>query len=302
MAGGLLVNKFILENATTSYDGFQELLRLKNALESAIEVGDKNFFLDMSRLTWFEGNLCACLGGLLTYFKSQGLGISTKLSEIEHGVLSLFNKNGFLALFGQDRTIDTYSTTIEFKKHKINGSDDFQTYIRKSFSPGSKGLPNMTPRLLKRFRNHLYEIYLNAIEHAETQQAIFSCGQFFPRKQRLDFCITDLGIGIKENIKRKIFLRLKPEEAIDWAMQAANTTRKGESGGLGLKLIREFIMRNNGRIAIVSDAGYWELKGGQVTKKRFDDPFPGTVVLIEINTADTKSYALKSEIDPNDIF
>jgi len=85
-------------------------------------------------------------------------------------------------------------------------------------------------------------------------------------------------------------------------MRAANTTRQSESGGLGLKLIREFIVHNNGRIVIVSDAGYWELQGGQVTKKRFDCPFPGTVVLIEINTADTKSYALKSEIDPNNIF
>jgi nitrogen-specific signal transduction histidine kinase len=38
-------------------------------------------------------------------------------------------------------------------------------------------------------------------------------------------------------------------------MRDANTTRKGESGGLGLKLIREFIVRNNGRIVIVSDEG-----------------------------------------------
>ncbi len=294
------MKNFILKNVSTSYDGFQELLRLKNALESAIEVGDKKFFLDMSRLTWFEGNLCACLGGLLIYFKSQGLGISIKL--IKSGVRSFFNKNGFLALFGQDRTVDTHGTTIKFKKHKINDSNDFQTYIGESFSPGSKGLPNMTPRLLKGFRNSLYEIYLNAVEHSETQQDVFSCGQFFPKKQRLDFCITDLGIGIKENIKRKIDLTFKPEEAIDWAMQAANTTRKYESGGLGLKLIREFIVLNNGRIVIVSDAGYWELQGEQVTKKRFDCPFPGTVVLIEINTADTKSYALKSEIDPNNIF
>ncbi|EDN69372.1 ATP-binding region, ATPase-like protein [Beggiatoa sp. PS] len=256
----------------------------------------------MSCLTWFDGNLCACLGGLLSYFNSQGLHISTKLSEINSGVLSFFKKNGFLTLFGQSRTVDTYGTTIEFKQHKINGSNDFQTYIGKSFSPGSLGLPNMTPRLLKDFRNSLYEIYLNAVEHAETQQDVFSCGQFFPRKQQLDFCITDLGIGIKENIKRKIALTLKPEEAIDWAMQPDNTTRKGESGGLGLKLIREFIVRNNGRIVIVSDAGYWELQGGQITKKCFDCPFPGTVVLIEVNTADTKSYALQSEIDPNDIF
>lgn len=85
-------------------------------------------------------------------------------------------------------------------------------------------------------------------------------------------------------------------------MRDANTTRSGESGGLGLKLIREFVSLNKGRIVIVSDAGYWELQNGQVTKEDFIYAFPGTIVLIEINTADTKSYALKSEIDPYNIF
>jgi len=291
----------MLKNVNTNYNGFQELLNLKNVLESTIQRGEKNFFLDMSRLTWFDGNLCACLGALLIYFKFQGLNISTKSSEMQPKVFNLFSKNGFLALFGKDVTMDVYNTTIKFKIHQSNCSNSFQTYINQSFSLNSKGLPEMTPELLKRFRNSLNEIYWNAVEHAKTAQ-IFSCGQYFPKKKRLDFCITDLGIGIKENIKREINLILKPEEAIDWAMQASNTTRKDELGGLGLKLIREFISLNKGRIVIVSDLGYWEYQNGQIIKKCFNFDFPGTVVLIEINTADTKSYALKSEIDPNNIF
>ncbi|MDM8566041.1 ATP-binding protein [Candidatus Halobeggiatoa sp. HSG11] len=322
---------FVLNNVATNYNGFKELLRLKNALESAIKVDDKNFSLDISKITWFEGNMCACLGGLLAYFKSQGLTISINSDNSE--VESYFRRNHFfhfLNLLKQDTTlkvdeetlnkllklVSSYEnntsyvepfpsmneTTIEFKKYKINDLDDFQAYIKESFSLGSKGLPSMTKELLKHFRRSLLEIFLNSVEHADTQRDIFACGQFFPKKQQLDFCITDLGIGIKNNIKRKINLVLNPEEAINWAMQKANTTRKNESGGLGLKLIREFIERNNGRIIIVSDAGYWELKNKQITKKCFDCSFPGTVVLIEINTADTNSYALKSEINPNSIF
>jgi signal transduction histidine kinase len=296
------MKQFILTNIPTSYDGFQKLLRLKDSLESAIEEGHKEFFIDMSHITWFEGHICACLGGLLEYYNYKGLYISTNLNQIAPKVRSFLSKNGFLSLFGQDRTVDIHDTTIEFKGHNLKKSYDFNDYIIKYFSRNSRGLPDMTPILLKYFRRSLYEIYLNAVEHAETQLDVFSCGQFFPKKKRLDFCLTDFGIGIKENIIKKINLTLEPEKAIDWAMQPHNTTRKGKPGGLGLKLIREFIILNEGMIVIVSDAGYWELKNGQVTMKHFDSSFPGTVVLIEINTADTKSYRFKSDINPNEIF
>jgi len=297
------MKKFILNTLTTRYNGFQELLRLKEALESARE--ESEIFLDMSYLTRFDGSMCACLGGLLKYYRSKGLCISTKLSDIEPKVRSYLSQNEFLSLFGQHKIMD-YSKNnekaiIDFKSHKINNSNEFQAYIGNYFSLYNKNLPNIPRRLLKHFRTSLYEIYLNAVEHAETQLDIFTSGEFFAAKQQLDFCVTDLGIGIKENIRKKIHLTLQPEKAIDWAMQAHNTTRKGEPGGLGLKLIREFITHNEGVMIIVSDAGYWEFKNKQVITKRFESPFPGTVILIKINTANTKYYD-KYDINPNDIF
>jgi len=95
---------------------------------------------------------------------------------------------------------------------------------------------------------------------------------------------------------------MDPGEAIDWAM-SGNTSRKGRRpGGLGLMLIRELVNLNGGRIVVVSDCGYWKLDKGSVKLKHFDRPFTGTVVTIEINTADETSYRLKSEVDPAAIF
>jgi hypothetical protein len=84
----------------------------------------------------------------------------------------------------------------------------------------------MTDALLKSFRASLYEIYVNALEHSETQLGIFSCGQFFPTAQRLDFTVADLGIGIRERIRRDLQKLMDPQDAIGWAM-AGNTTRRG---------------------------------------------------------------------------
>lgn len=86
-------------------------------------------------------------------------------------------------------------------------------------------------------------------------------------------------------------------------MEGRNTTKVGWiPGGLGLKLLREFIIMNKGKIQIVSDKGYWELSGGKISTKTFPEPFHGTTVNIEINTSDTSSYCLSSEIQPEDIF
>src|SRR3989442_10337383 len=82
------------------------------------------------------------------------------------------------------------------------------------------------------------------------------------------------------------------------ATEGNNTTKTRRiPGGLGLKLLRDFIRLNQGRIQIVSDAGYWEFAKGTATTRRFDKPFPGTTVNLEINAADHHSYCLPSEQD-----
>src|SRR5437667_371956 len=132
---------------------------------------------------------------------------------------------------------------------------------------------------------------------------IFSCGQFFPKRHRLDFSVADLGIGVRRNVKEHAGLDLPAHKAIVWATQEHNTTKRGPiPGGLGLKLLSEFINLNGGRLQIVSDAGYWSLEKGHTETALLRLPFPGTVVNVEINTSDTQSYALSSELKESDIF
>ena len=139
--------------------------------------------------------------------------------------------------------------------------------------------------------------------HSQTKLGIFSCGQYFPKRDRLDFSVADLGIGIRQNILGSTGLNLPAAEAIAWATVGQNTTKRGNiPGGLGLKLLREFITLNAGRIQIVSDSGYWALESGEVISKEMPNSFPGTVVSIEIDTVDKRSYRLSSEISEDDIF
>ena len=288
--------KFALSPIHSDFAGFARLIELhaqaQDQLFEEIEI-------DMSQATWLDANMCAPFGSIL-YKISRNLN-TVKLVNLASSVKSILSKNGFLANYGVAKTSDTYGTTIEYKRFEPKDDRYFAAYIEQHLV--GKGMPKMSVGLQKRFRESIFEILSNAVLHAETKMGIFACGQFFPRDKRLDFSIADLGIGMRENIKRKVGLDLHPEEAIRWATEGNNTTKTGRiPGGLGLKLLREFIRLNQGRIQIVSDAGYWEFAGGAVTTKRFNQPFPGTTVNLEINTADRHSYCLPSELTSANIF
>lgn len=69
-----------------------------------------------------------------------------------------------------------------------------------------------------------------------------------------------------------------------------------------MKLLGEFIDLNGGRIQIISDAGYWQREQNKTITARLSQPFLGTVVSVEINTADKQSYILSSELSGTNIF
>lgn len=288
--------KVPLGDVRSEYDGFLQLAQLAAQLK---EVSLQHIEIDMSRVQWFAANMCAPLGAIL-YKVSRNLN-RVVISEIPAKVENILSRNGFLQNYGRRVKADTYGTTIEYKRFEPKDDRYFGSYINRYMV--GRGLPEMSPGLRKKFQESIYEIFSNAVIHSRTKLGIYSCGQFFPTKRRLDFSIADLGMGIRQNVKEKIGLDLAGEKAIEWAITGHNTTKSGPvPGGLGLKLLREFIIMNQGRIQIVSDRGYLELKEGQPILKRLPQAFPGTVVNIEFNTADDRSYCLSSEIRPEDIF
>ena len=286
-----------LRDVRTGFEGFERILALEAGFESSQDAVHE---IAMESVKWLDANMCAPLGAIFQRQIERGRRI--RLLDFSGKPLEIAQKNGFLERFGQDTVPDTYKTTIQYHEFRREERDAFEKYITSHFRPRSRGLPKMSDALLRKFRESLFELYGNAIDHSETALGIFACGQFFPRLHRLDFSIADLGIGIRGRVLRDLGRKMKADSAIAWAMDG-NTTRRGRRpGGLGLKLIREFIKLNGGRIIVVSNEGYWEYAKDEVQARLFGRPFPGTVVTIEINTADKASYCLRSEIRADDVF
>lgn len=255
--------------------------------------------LDFSKTKWLEANLTAILGAILN--KTQVEFNDVKIENLRENTRELLSRNHFLSHFGGSRIPDYYDTTIKYRKFKRTEEKLFKEYLDRELL-SKKVMPDMSNLLRKKINESVFEIFNNAVIHGDCRN-IFSCGQYYPSKKRLDFTIVDLGKTIKTNVNEYVKTNFSGEDAIKWAVGKDHTTKRGQiPGGLGLSLIREFIGKNNGKVQIVSADGYWEQREGQEMGKQFGRVFPGTIVNLEFNVEDKSYYYLSSEIDQENIF
>ena len=289
--------KFFLPEIRHDQSGFQALVRLETEAKDCF-LDDVD--IDMSEATWFDADMCAAFGAIL-YRLSDNLN-TIRLTNVCSSVEKILSKNGFLSHYGRKKIPDRWGTTIPYRRFDVKDDRYFANYIENELIHRAE-MPVMSQGLLKKFRESIFEIFSNAVLHSNSELGIFSCGQFFPNRQRLDFSVADLGIGMRKNIQDNTGLVLSAEAAIHWSTEGRNTTKRGPvPGGLGLKILKEFIDLNGGCIQIVSDAGYWRRENKETITALLSYPFPGTAVTVEINTADTNSYKLASEPSTADIF
>jgi len=256
--------------------------------------------LDLGAVVWLDADMCAPFGALL---HALGQRINTiQLLNLRPDVERALAQSGFLSFYGGKTAPDRWGTTLPYQRFDPKDDRYFADYVTNKVLHHSE-LPVMSNGLVKKLSESLFELFNNAVLHSQTRLGIFCCGQFFPKRSQLNFSIADLGIGIRRNVVEKTGLTLDAAEAIVWATTGRNTTRRGAiPGGLGLKLLMQFVALNGGHVQIVSDAGYWRWHGGKGSAVMLDQPFPGTVVNVEINTADDQSYMLTSEAQDRHIF
>jgi hypothetical protein len=280
-------------NINNSFESYQRLINLYEEHKNKV-FGDIHIELHQ----WFAANMCATLGAVLDLFTKYFNDIHFDYIKPETEKIML--KNDFLTYYGKVRKIDTNHTTIRFQKLKPTAGRYFKAYVIEELT-GRTELPQMSVPLKEKIAEAIYEIFVNAQIHSETEN-IYTCGQFFPNKNNIEFTIVDTGIGFRNKINKRFGRSLTAAQAIQWAVEDKNTTKENISGGIGLALLKEFIGLNKGKIQIVSDSGFYEYGVHGVISKSFAGIFPGTIVNLQFCTNDYNNYTLKSEIDINDIF
>ncbi|MGB3275000.1 MAG: ATP-binding protein [Castellaniella sp.] len=283
--------KFLIHDVRCNIEGYDRIARLSSDLKP---LWFEQIELDFSGCEWFDANMSAPLGVVLALAADRINDV--RLMNLRPGVESILSRNRFLLGYGYQERTDAYGSTLPYRRLQPDDARYFSAYVDANLE--RQRIPRMSDGLSRRFKDSILEIFDNAAVHSETELGIFVCGQYFHKRHKLDFSIADAGIGIRRKIANELGLKMPSHDAIAWALETGNTTRQGKiPGGMGLKIMREFIEINRGRLQIVSDRGYWEqCDDGKLVHRRMDDSFPGTVINIEINTADERSYRLSSEI------
>jgi hypothetical protein len=291
--GGMPMNSLV-----TMDNSFESYQRLVHFYESNKDVMFSDIHLELHH--FFAANMSAALGAVLDTFTGNLNDIH--FDCIDPKIEQILLKNDFLTYYGKKRAVDFYKTTIKFQKLKPTDGKFFKSYVINELILGhGSDLPQMTPGVKAKIVEAIYEIFVNAQIHSETSY-IYTCGQFFPNKNKIEFTIVDTGIGFREKIYRRFGSQLTSTQAISWAVKDRMTTKEGVSGGIGLAILREFVRMNRGKMQIVSHDGFYQYDGGHEVVRTFIGEFPGTIVNLQFRTNDTSSYLLPGEIDINDIF
>lgn len=272
-----------LDNIHSDIDGYQKLINLNT---QAKPLWFENLDVQIER--WFDANLAAALGGILDEAETEMNTV--RIDHLDEAVKKILQKNGFLAHFGYPSVPDTNNTTIKYLKLKPTDTRFFHQYVLNELLNRSE-LPSLTGDLKKKMAESIYEIFVNAQIHSQSTH-IYTCGQYFPAKSCLTFTISDTGIGFKNAVSKRFNREIPAEKAILWATTAGHTTKTGISGGIGLAILKEFIVQNRGSMQIISNDGYYQLSVNGETTGRFTAEFPGTIVTMKFNTNDTSCYGI----------
>lgn len=279
-------------NISSDAAGFSRIAKLHDELAA---FANTQVVLDFSRLNWLDGHLAASLHVVFRHARARGT--SVKIEGLKKAVGETLQKNAFLQPPAKDR----FNTTIPLTDFDLTGGVQFSLFAKTHLQRPE--IPHMSKALQSKFYEGIDELFANSALHSNAKIPVTVCGQFFPRNSLIDFAIVDGGRGIPGAVRSTGRVFRSAAEAIAWAMEPGNTTRQGDiPGGLGSKILREFVALNKGRLIIASGTGYWCQKGSVVQKSLLSHPFPGTAVILEINTSDKNKYDLVKAPRPEDIW
>jgi hypothetical protein len=239
--------------------------------------------LSFDAINFMDANLCALLYAMVYDLKKSNNVFTYVDFSILKRDLNILIRNGFTTYIAKNEftfsPFDTRDTTVPLKSFAQSDVDSFCSYIEMDFLH-QRGLVTISKEHKQKIIDHYLEIFSNVELHANSEDPIFVCGQYFPYQGELKFTLVDLGEGFLKKIaeftknSEKINTASK---AIDWALRG-NSTKKGVCGGKGLIGIKKFCIFSGNTIQVITDNCYYSHFHQSATSQQIPSPMKGTTI------------------------
>ena len=226
------------------------------------------------------------IGTLPLFGNTQGKKVRIFASHKLYRLLSRINIVDYYMYKDANKEIDAEGLLKTKAFREIKKASDIITFVNEM----NMEVPiNITDAQSDILTSRVGEIFQNALEHAKAK--IIIGGKYYKNvKNGYCFSCYDSGVGIVNNVKTYIEKTQKvivsDKEALEWAMKKGHSTREnGNSGGVGLSLLRDFALENGFSIRICSGKVFYSLNGrGKEGISSLDNGFSGTLFEIDIIT------------------
>jgi len=295
---------FSIPTLNDTLTDFSKLFELGNRV---IEYrGDVIF--ELSTCQFLRPNAIAFLGGIARLIENRGRRASFNFNTAHDKVLAILRQNNFATCFGNpDFTGPGNSIPYKeiFAESTSDVKDDIIDYL--TYEWLKHGWVHLSVRLRDAIVGRVWEIFDNALEHSRSSVGIFSCGQYFWRMELLKLAVVDLGCGIPANVRNYLgsHSSVAPRtsaDCLEWAFQKGHSTSPGKTGrGMGLKLLKEFVNVNQGKLEIYSESGYALIENRKESFENLNTSFQGTLVNITLR-CDESYYQFADEPSVGPLF
>ena len=278
----------ILCSGLVSYERFAKLQ------QDIISANDKNIILRLNIENRTGLTFVLCLSLLPFLAKNKGINLEI---TVNNKLLNLMYKTDVIDKISLDSQYDLNISQLLINKARIIKSQDD---IFKLVTEITKEAPvKMNDKLTAIFTSRIGEMYINSIEHAQTEYII---GSKYYKYQKNLYCFScyDTGIGIPQNVISYFFNTHKTiisqKQALEWAFRSGNSTANKFNTvprGLGMQLLKNFARLNGGAIRIWSNNILYMYKNGSEEYFELKNEFIGTLFEMDIVADNERAYSIR---------
>jgi hypothetical protein len=282
--------------STNSNDGYFCYSKLFDTSEAISRIpGNKlKIVIDFNYCTFLDHLGVAFLGGLIHLIRERQGEVTFNWHTLSPKIRMNLAQNGFLQEFSGE--IEPWrGNSIPFRYDIDLTSRDYGIlpYLEDQWL--GRNWINISDQLKQLIISNLAEIYTNAFDHSQSAIGVFSCGQHYPKEKRLELSTIDFGVGIASNVRSLPgHDSMSTEEALKWAFQQGNSTKKDISRGNGLTILNDFISQNQGILTICTNDGCIKISDSMMEYTYIHRSFLGTLVNITLQ-CDESAYCLSTE-------